>query len=55
MCASLCPKNRDSLNVDSIKTRIETPETIGKSWKYHGLNVDSIKTRIETILLLPML
>ena len=39
------------LNVDSIKTRIET--LFDKAWTFRCicLNVDSIKTRIETRIL----
>ena len=38
------------LNVDSIKTRIETLLTLADKGGFVGLNVDSIKTRIETIV-----
>ena len=36
------------LNVDSIKTRIETIPIAAAKGRIRSLNVDSIKTRIET-------
>ena len=45
----ICYADNYCLNVDSIKTRIETVILRLNALKSKRLNVDSIKTRIETL------